>query len=109
MLIDPRHLEQLAVIVEDGTLHEAAKRLGTSQPALSRMIGNLEIRVGVQLFERSNRPLLPTEIGQKLARHGLEAYAKHPLLRTVGLDRTYYRPIGVEASIASTRPGLDCM
>ena len=70
MLIDPRHLEQLAVIVEHGTLHEAAKRLGTSQPALSRMIGNLEIRVGVQLFERSNRPLLPTEIGQKLARHG---------------------------------------
>jgi uncharacterized protein YecE (DUF72 family) len=28
-----------------------------------------------------------------LARHGLEAYAKHPLLRTVGIDRTYYRPI----------------
>jgi len=28
-----------------------------------------------------------------LARHGLEAYASHPLLRTVGLDRTYYRPI----------------
>lgn len=33
---------------------------------------------------------------QKLARHGLEAYARHPLLRTVGLDRTYYRPIGME-------------
>lgn len=28
-----------------------------------------------------------------LAQHGLEAYAAHPLLRTVGLDRTYYRPI----------------
>ncbi len=70
MLIDPRHLEQLAAIVEHGTLHEAAKQLGTSQPALSRMIGNLEIRVGVQLFERSSRPLQPTEIGQKLAHHG---------------------------------------
>ena len=33
---------------------------------------------------------------QTLARDGLEAYAKHPLLRTVGLDRTYYRPIAVE-------------
>ncbi|MCP4319615.1 MAG: LysR family transcriptional regulator [Hyphomicrobiales bacterium] len=70
MLIDPRHLEQLAAIVEHGTLHEAAKRLGTSQPALSRMISNLEIRLGVQLFERSSRPLLPTEIGQKLAHQG---------------------------------------
>ncbi len=29
----------------------------------------------------------------QLARHGLEAYARHPLLRTVGIDRTYYRSI----------------
>ena len=28
-----------------------------------------------------------------LSRHGLEAYARHPLLRTVGIDRTFYRPI----------------
>lgn len=28
-----------------------------------------------------------------LARHGLAAYARHPLLRTVGVDRTFYRPI----------------
>jgi uncharacterized protein YecE (DUF72 family) len=28
-----------------------------------------------------------------LARDGLAAYARHPVLRTVGIDRTYYRPI----------------
>lgn len=28
-----------------------------------------------------------------LAREGLSAYARHPLLRTVGVDRTFYRPI----------------
>ena len=28
-----------------------------------------------------------------LARHGLGAYASHPLLRTVGVDRTFYRSI----------------
>lgn len=28
-----------------------------------------------------------------LARGGLAAYAAHPLLRSVGIDRTYYRPI----------------
>ncbi|MEO0811298.1 MAG: DUF72 domain-containing protein [Myxococcota bacterium] len=28
-----------------------------------------------------------------LAASGLHAYARHPLLRTVGLDRTFYRPI----------------
>jgi uncharacterized protein YecE (DUF72 family) len=31
-----------------------------------------------------------------LARSGLAAYARHPLFRTVGLDRTYYRPISAE-------------
>ena len=34
---------------------------------------------------------------QTLAIHGLAAYARHPLLRTVGIDRTYYRPIASEA------------
>jgi uncharacterized protein YecE (DUF72 family) len=29
----------------------------------------------------------------KLSRFGLAAYAQHPLLRAVGLDRTYYAPI----------------
>lgn len=28
-----------------------------------------------------------------LARHGLAAYARHPLLRTVSLDRTFYAPL----------------
>ena len=32
-----------------------------------------------------------------LARTGLGAYARHPLLRAVGIDRTYYRPISAEA------------
>jgi len=31
-----------------------------------------------------------------LARHGLTAYAHHPLFRTVCIDRTYYGPITAE-------------
>ncbi len=31
-----------------------------------------------------------------LAREGLAAYAAHPLLRTVGVDRSFYRPLGAE-------------
>lgn len=33
---------------------------------------------------------------RKLSREGLEAYARHPLLRCVGLDRTHYAPMTVE-------------
>ena len=32
----------------------------------------------------------------RLARDGLRAYAQHPLLRAVGVDRTYYRPVKAE-------------
>lgn len=32
-----------------------------------------------------------------LSREGLPAYARHPLLRAVGIDRTYYAPLSAEA------------
>jgi uncharacterized protein YecE (DUF72 family) len=35
----------------------------------------------------------PDAAENQLARHGLAAYAQHPLLRTVGIDRTYYAPL----------------
>jgi len=31
----------------------------------------------------------------QLARHGLAAYAQHPVLRTVGIDRSFYQPLAV--------------
>jgi len=36
----------------------------------------------------------------RLAREGLSAYAQHPLLRAVGLDRTYYAPLSAHALAA---------
>ncbi len=42
----------------------------------------------------------------RLSREGLGAYAAHPLLRTVGVDRTHYRPMTVEelAALAARVP-----
>lgn len=70
MKLDPRHLAQLAVIVDSGTLRVAADRLGTTQPALSRTIAMMEERIGLPLFERHRRPLTPTDIGTELAAFG---------------------------------------
>jgi uncharacterized protein YecE (DUF72 family) len=43
---------------------------------------------------------------QTLSRHGLPAYATHPLLRTVSLDRAFYRPLtsAEYASLAAQVP-----
>ncbi len=40
------------------------------------------------------------ESTQRLARAGLPAYAAHPLLRTVSLDRSFYAPLTTEAYAA---------
>jgi len=70
MKIDPRHLMQLSAIVETGGLTEAAALLGTSQPAISRMLSELEARLGQPLVLRDRRPLQPTALGSALAEQG---------------------------------------
>ena len=40
----------------------------------------------------------------RLAHEGLAAYAQHPLLRGVGLDRTYYQPLEAGNSPTTPRP-----
>ena len=42
----------------------------------------------------------------QLSRHGLPAYARHPLLRTVSLDRAFYRPLPAAeyAALAAQTP-----
>jgi len=70
MKIDPRQLMQLSAIVETGGLTEAAALLGSSQPALSRMLLALEARLGQPLVLRDRRPLQPTALGRALAEQG---------------------------------------
>ena len=70
MKLDPRHLVQLASILDSGTLRVAAERLGTTQPALSRTIAMMEERLGTPLFERNRRPLTPTDTCIELAAFG---------------------------------------
>ncbi len=71
MKIDPRHLVQLAAIVETGSFQAAAKQLGLTQPAISRNIKTLETRLGSALFDRGGRNAKATELGLKLARQGM--------------------------------------
>ena len=70
MKIDPRQLEILAAIVQAGGLTEGAAALGKSQPSLSRSVAALEARLGSPLFVTGRRPLMPTELGARLAEEG---------------------------------------
>ena len=53
--------------LEAGSLLGAAKRLGSSQPTVGRQISELESQLGVALFERTGRGLVPTQSALQLA------------------------------------------
>jgi DNA-binding transcriptional LysR family regulator len=67
----------LLAVLEEGSLSAAARRLGRSPPAVTRILAALEARVGERLVERSTRRLAATEAGRRLgedARRLLAAY-----------------------------------
>ncbi len=61
--LDLRALEIFIRIVESGGMTIAAKRLGLTQSAVSQVIASLETALGVQLFDRTVRPLALTPAG----------------------------------------------
>lgn len=62
--MDQRHLRQFIAVAEEHCFSLAAKRLGISQPALSRQVRHLEEKLGVPLFIRTKRRVELTEAGQ---------------------------------------------
>ncbi len=53
--------------LEQGSLLGAARALHSSQPTIGRHIAELESQLGVVLFERTGRGLLPSEMALRLA------------------------------------------
>jgi DNA-binding transcriptional LysR family regulator len=59
-------LQELAVFIraaESGSFSRTARELGLSQPSVSRIIGDLEARLGVKLLLRTTRRITVTEAG----------------------------------------------
>jgi len=64
--MDLRDLAFFEVIADTGHLGRAAERLGRTQPALTKCIQRLEASVGAELFARSGRGLVLTQVGDVL-------------------------------------------
>ena len=66
-------LEAFAAVAAEGRFTEAAKRLGVSQPTLSRHLQSLEQELGVRLLTRTPRGAALTDPGQRFLRRAREA------------------------------------
>lgn len=62
-----RMLEAFSAVIDAGSVSAAARRLGVSQPAVSRLLKQFEDELGLALFDRTKGKLTPTPEAQRLA------------------------------------------
>lgn len=72
-LMNLRDLRYLLAVVEHEHFGHAARACGVSQPTLSVQIRKLEEQVGVALFERTSKTVVPTAACQQLIGHARAA------------------------------------
>src|SRR5271166_4958707 len=70
-------------VVDSGSFSAVAREAGIGQPAVSKQIAALEVRLGAQLLRRTSRKLSVTEAGQ-------EFFARFPdiVVEILVTDRT---------------------
>ena len=67
--LDWNHLRAFLATAETESLSAAARRLGLTQPTLSRQVAALENTLSLMLFERVGRGLVLTDAGRELLSH----------------------------------------
>lgn len=67
--LDWNHLRAFLATAETDSLSGAARRLGLTQPTLSRQVAALENTLSLMLFERVGRGLVLTDAGRELLSH----------------------------------------
>jgi DNA-binding transcriptional LysR family regulator len=81
-----RHLEMFRAVMRTGSFTEAARLLGVSQPAVSKMLRETERQLGLALFERKSGRIVPSA----------EARALHAAVEKVFFDVEHVRLLAEE-------------
>lgn len=76
-------LQQLRYVVEvatSGSITAAATKLFIAQPSLSKAVSELEAEMGITIFERSSRGVVPTEDGTRFLSYARQVVEQADLL-----------------------------
>lgn len=87
MPYDLKHLSTFVAVAEELNFHRAAERLTMAQPAVSRIVQELEERLHVRLLERTTRKVRLTEPGRYLLEEAQE------IMRRMGVAQETVRLI----------------
>src|SRR3546814_16987942 len=63
----PRMMEAFNAVMEAGSVSAAARCLGVSQPAVSRLLKQFEVELGFALFHRAKGKLMPMPEAHRLS------------------------------------------
>jgi len=107
MILETRHLRLVAAVAEHGTLTRAGRVRHLTQSGLSRQLLDLETRLGLPLFHRLGKRMVPTPAGERLlmaARRALPQLSdiEEELRRLAGGRAAILR---VSTAVAARGPG----
>jgi DNA-binding transcriptional LysR family regulator len=72
--MDVRKLEAFCKVYELQSFSKAGELMFLSQPTISSHVANLEAELGVKLFDRLGRKVLPTQAGDVLYRNAIKVF-----------------------------------
>ncbi|KEA62215.1 Chromosome initiation inhibitor [Marinobacterium lacunae] len=64
-----KHMQLIIAIEDYGTLHKAAKAISISQPGATKLLNEIEESIGLKLFERTAKGIVPNEAGSCVTRY----------------------------------------
>lgn len=67
-----KHLKMLVELADQSSVAQAAKNLHVTQPAVSKMLAEMEAGLDLELFERAGRGIKPTAFGELMIRYARE-------------------------------------
>jgi LysR family transcriptional regulator of abg operon len=59
-----KQIQDFLAVVEAGSIHAAARKIGVSQPAMTKSVRGLEAELHIQLVRRTNHGVVPTPAGR---------------------------------------------
>lgn len=98
--LDWNHLKAFLETAETGSLSAAARKLGLTQPTLSRQVASIESHMGVTLFERVGKAMALTPTGLDLLEHARAMGAAADALRMAATGRS--QALGGVVSVSAT-------